>query len=137
MKDSLSAVILLSILECLSRLIFSPLPESPCTTPYSPDKQHHYLRLAHRRDIHPAYGVDIYTALDAQNLPQFINSGAKNCQSHPFLMLSVEKMVGGLWLDSKTLGEIERRKDVPSSCRFCSRQSKTKCRVNDIVPHWQ
>lgn len=73
---SLSTEILLTILECLSPLdLFSASRASPILYRTFVAYKQHLLRHTLRHSIHAACAVDIYTALDAQNVPKLIKSG--------------------------------------------------------------
>jgi hypothetical protein len=73
---SLSTEILLTILEILSPLdLFSASRASRILYRTFVAYKQHLLRHTLRQAIHPACAADIYTALDAQNVPKLIKSG--------------------------------------------------------------
>ncbi|KAK4870810.1 hypothetical protein LT330_000047 [Penicillium expansum] len=78
MIDSLSTEILLTVLECLSPLDLLSASRASATLyrTFAAYKQH-LLKHTLRQAIHPACRADVYTALDAQNIPQLIKSGEK------------------------------------------------------------
>jgi hypothetical protein len=73
--DTLSTEILLTILECLSPLdIFLAVRASPIIYRTFIAYKHHLLAHTLGNAIHPACRADVYTALDAQNIPRLIKS---------------------------------------------------------------
>ncbi|CAI7657769.1 unnamed protein product [Penicillium glandicola] len=76
MMDSLSTEILLNILECLSPLdLISTARASPILYRTFISYKQYLLRHTLHKAIHPTCGPDVYTALDAQNIPNLIKSG--------------------------------------------------------------
>ncbi|CAG8892462.1 unnamed protein product [Penicillium egyptiacum] len=73
---SLSTEILLTILECLSPLdLLSASRALPILYRTFVAYKQHLLGHTLRQAIHPACAADVYTALDAQNIPRLVKSG--------------------------------------------------------------
>lgn len=76
MIDSLSTELLLAILECLSPLdLLSAVRASPILYRTFVAYKQYLLRHTLRQAIHPTWGADVSTALDAHNVPKLIKSG--------------------------------------------------------------